>query len=261
MSKIHLIIKKEYTERVMKKSFILLTFLTPVAFVAIMLLPSIIMQMQDQTEKHIVVIDRTGLYRDALPSNDTYTFDFTDAPAEQVREQGQGRQVLHRTALHHRQPGGDPPGATLYSGAAGERGPEGIRGTPPGQARGGTEDRCLPHPRPATNHRRLEGRPRHRHHQMGRRRGEQEASAEMALVIGMVSAMMIYIFIIMYGTQVMNGVMQEKSNRIVEVIVSSGAPVRPDDGQKSWASLWLDSRSSSCGWCSPWCWQARAACC
>ena len=60
MSKIHLIIKKEYTERVMKKSFILLTFLTPVAFVAIMLLPSIIMQMQDQTEKHIVVIDRTG---------------------------------------------------------------------------------------------------------------------------------------------------------------------------------------------------------
>ena len=44
MSKIHLIIKKEYTERVMKKSFILLTFLTPVAFVAIMLLPSIIMQ-------------------------------------------------------------------------------------------------------------------------------------------------------------------------------------------------------------------------
>ena len=48
----------------------------------------------------------------------------------------------------------------------------------------------------------------------------------MALVIGMVSAMMIYIFIIMYGTQVMNGVMQEKSNRIVEVIVSS---VRPFD--------------------------------
>ena len=115
MSKIHLIIKKEYTERVMKKSFILLTFLTPVLFVALMLLPSIIMQMQDQTKKHIVVIDRTGLYRDALPSNDIYTFDFTDTPAEQVREQGRGDKAFTALLYITDNLAENPRGATLYS--------------------------------------------------------------------------------------------------------------------------------------------------
>ncbi len=224
MSKIHLIIRKEYTERVMKKSFILLTFLTPVLFVALMLLPSIIMQMQDQTKKHIVVIDRTGLYRDALPSNDIYTFDFTDVPAEQVREQGRGDKAFTALLYITDNLAENPRGATLYSdkqlNVELKQYVENLLG------------------------KRVEEQKIEAYHIPGLRQiiadskadldiatikwgadgGEQEASAEMALAIGMVAAMMIYMFIIMYGAQVMNGVMQEKSNRIVEVIVSSVRP-------------------------------------
>ena len=53
---------------------------------------------------------------------------------------------------------------------------------------------------------------------------EKEASAELALMIGMITAMIIYMFIVIYGAQVMSGVVQEKTNRIVEVMISSVKP-------------------------------------
>lgn len=53
---------------------------------------------------------------------------------------------------------------------------------------------------------------------------EQETSTEIALVIGMILAMATYIFVLSYGAMIMNGVIEEKTNRIVEVIVSSCRP-------------------------------------
>ncbi len=54
--------------------------------------------------------------------------------------------------------------------------------------------------------------------------GEKQSSAGAAAVIGGICAFMIYISVFIYGTQVMRGVMEEKSNRIVEVIISSVKP-------------------------------------
>jgi ABC-2 type transport system permease protein len=53
---------------------------------------------------------------------------------------------------------------------------------------------------------------------------EKEGSSELAMAIGFCCTMIIYIFIFAYGAMVMNGVIEEKSNRIVEVIVSSVRP-------------------------------------
>lgn len=53
---------------------------------------------------------------------------------------------------------------------------------------------------------------------------EKVGSAELAMIIGMISAFIIYMFIVIYGAQVMSGVVQEKTNRIVEVIISSVKP-------------------------------------
>jgi ABC-2 type transport system permease protein len=53
--------------------------------------------------------------------------------------------------------------------------------------------------------------------------GEEDKTQEKA-VIGFVFAILIYMFIFMYGVQVMRGVIEEKTNRIVEVIVSSVKP-------------------------------------
>jgi ABC-2 type transport system permease protein len=55
--------------------------------------------------------------------------------------------------------------------------------------------------------------------------GEEETSStELSMAIGFVSGLLIYIFIFMYGALVMRGVIEEKTNRIVEVIVSSVKP-------------------------------------
>jgi ABC-2 type transport system permease protein len=55
---------------------------------------------------------------------------------------------------------------------------------------------------------------------------ESASSAQIASIVGMSSTLIIYMFILMYGSMVMQGVLEEKTNRIVELMVSS---VRPFD--------------------------------
>lgn len=50
------------------------------------------------------------------------------------------------------------------------------------------------------------------------------SNSEVSSAIGFISGILIYMFIFMYGTMVMRGVIEEKTNRIVEVIISSVKP-------------------------------------
>jgi ABC-2 type transport system permease protein len=54
--------------------------------------------------------------------------------------------------------------------------------------------------------------------------GEQKSNTEIKSAIGFIMAFMIYIFIFIYGSMVMRSAMEEKTNRIVEVIISSVKP-------------------------------------
>ncbi len=54
--------------------------------------------------------------------------------------------------------------------------------------------------------------------------GEQEGSSAAATIAGFAASFLIYIFIFMYGSIVMRGVIEEKTNRIVEVIISTVKP-------------------------------------
>ena len=56
--------------------------------------------------------------------------------------------------------------------------------------------------------------------------GEESSGTEAFAVLGFIMGFMIYITMIIYGSVVMQGVIQEKTNRVVEVIISS---VRPFD--------------------------------
>lgn len=52
----------------------------------------------------------------------------------------------------------------------------------------------------------------------------KESSSEIASILGLAAGMVIYFFIFMYASQVMKGVIEEKTNRIIEVLVSSVKP-------------------------------------
>jgi ABC-2 type transport system permease protein len=53
---------------------------------------------------------------------------------------------------------------------------------------------------------------------------EEKSYTEINMVLGLFAGIMIYFFIFMFGSQVMRGVIEEKSNRIIEVIISSVKP-------------------------------------
>ena len=62
MSKISLIIQREYTTRVRKKSFIVMTIIGPVLMAALMIAPMIFAKMDKEELKTIAVIDSTGIF-------------------------------------------------------------------------------------------------------------------------------------------------------------------------------------------------------
>ncbi|MFV0398272.1 MAG: ABC transporter permease, partial [Bacteroidales bacterium] len=61
MPKIFLIIEREYISRVKKRSFLIMTFLTPLLFVAIAFTPMLLAEVESGEKKQVSVIDYTGL--------------------------------------------------------------------------------------------------------------------------------------------------------------------------------------------------------
>lgn len=224
MSKIGLIIKREYTTRVMKKSFLLLTFLTPVLFAGMIALIVWLGGIKDDKVKKIVVIDKTHLYTNVLKSNEAYTFQFVDAPFEEVKKQNAGKDQL--TALLYITDNliNNPRAVTLYSEKQVNME---LKGYVAGLLNKYVEEQKLaayniPNLKEMVEQSRTEIDLKTM--KWGDDGKDKEGSAELALTIGMISALMIYMFIIIYGAQVMSGVVQEKTNRIVEVMISSVKP-------------------------------------
>ena len=80
MSKIPLIIESEYKTRVQKKSFIVMTILSPVLLVLICCIPILIQVFNTADVRNVTVVDQTGLYRHVFENTDEYTFSYLDSP-------------------------------------------------------------------------------------------------------------------------------------------------------------------------------------
>ncbi|MDD3321170.1 MAG: ABC transporter permease [Paludibacter sp.] len=226
MSKISLIIKREYTTRVMKKSFIILTFLTPLLFAGMITVPLWLSNIKDSNKKHIVVIDRTNIYSQVLKSNETYEFDFVDKPAEDVKKENEGKDDKEFTALLliTDNLANNPKAATLYSEKQVNLE---LKNYISGLLNQYVELQKLASYNIPNLKEMVEKSKANIDIptiKWGEDGDNKEGSAELALVIGMISAFVIYMFIVIYGAQVMGGVVQEKTSRIVEVMISSVKP-------------------------------------
>lgn len=226
MSKIGIIIEREYKTRVMKKSFILVTLITPVLMVLLMLGPTLIMMTGDSSERNITVIDQTGLYRNVLKDSTKYHFIFADQTPEEIRSSQKGKTKDAITALLVITDSltKNPQAATIYSyqqidvdtknyitnllDKYIEQEKLALYNIPDikqiiADSKANIDIKTI------------------RWNDDG---SEHIGSSELALILGMVIAMLIFMFIMTYGSQVMTGVIQEKTNRIVEVIISSAKP-------------------------------------
>ena len=84
MNKTSLIIQREYLTRVRKKSFIVMTLLTPFLLALVFVVPALMMSNQDKDFKKIAVVGDSDLYQDVIP--DTKEADFEFLPNTNVND-------------------------------------------------------------------------------------------------------------------------------------------------------------------------------
>jgi len=208
----------------MKKSFILLTFLTPLLLVGMIALIVFLGQIKDDKIKKIIVVDKTKLYKDVLKNNESYIFQFSDEKIEDIKSQKEKKEGYVALLYISNDLRIDSTAAVLYSEKQVNLE---LKTYVSGLLNKYIEQQKLA----AYNIPNLKEMVEKSNSDIAIKTikwdangKEKEGSAELALVIGMITAFIIYMFIVIYGAQVMSGVVQEKTNRIVEVVISSVKP-------------------------------------
>jgi len=225
MSKISLILQREYLSRIRKKSFIIMTLLGPVLFAAMMVVPGWIATMEDSNEKNIAIVDHTGLYVDKLENTDLLKFEYVAPESEENLRTNFSSTSYYAYLVISENLLENPDAIRLYSDGqitmdVRQHITGGLREHLRAQKLNSFEMEGLDDIIGAINQVGINLTTI----KLGEDGSEKESSTEMAMVVSLVFAFLTYMFVFIYGTQVLRGVMEEKTSRIVEVIISSVKP-------------------------------------
>ncbi|PTN08568.1 ABC transporter permease [Mangrovibacterium marinum] len=229
MNKALLILKREYLTRVRKKSFIIMTLLVPFIFAAMTILPAWLAMQDDHEERTIAVYDGSGIFLGRLESSDYTRFHFI--PREEYLRVKEDLKSSPFYALLF-----IPPNilsanrAQLFSDKQVtidvkngiDRRLEQIL---EGDKKQTVIDQIgIPdlEQKLAATHTNIQLETI----KVGEQGETVKSSTEIAMGVGYIAGFVIYMFVMMYGMMVMRGVMEEKTNRIVEVIISSVKPMQ-----------------------------------
>ncbi|MDR2622562.1 MAG: ABC transporter permease [Dysgonamonadaceae bacterium] len=219
-SKIGIVIQREYLTRVKKKSFIFMTVLMPLLFVGLSLTTFFLAAINEGKAKVIVVVDETGEYFPVLKSTDQYQFIESKTGFRDFRKNSD--ESVYATLVISGDLLTNPDAITLYSAkpvvsSAEEAITSELNNYLSDKK---LESYNIPNLKQIIEDSkiRLNLKSVRWDVETG---SETQTSSTMVSAIGIVFAFLIYMFIMMYGGMVMQGVMEEKNNRIVEVIVSS----------------------------------------
>ena len=219
MHNIFLIIRREYITRVRKKSFLIMSIVGPLLIASLWVVP-IWLSTRETKQKTIEVLDDSGFFGDKLLESSSLKFiyintDIVEAKKEVLGSESYGLLYIPRINLDQ------PEGITFFSG----KNPsieviQDLKWT----LNSVVEDIKLD--RSSIDQATLDSLKADVSIDMINmtESGEKAGSAGVATIIGYISALMIYFFIFVYGIQILRGVIEEKSSRIVEVIVSSVKP-------------------------------------
>ena len=220
MNKILLIIKREYLTRVKKKSFIVMTILGPILLAALFIVPVYIAEMEG-SNKVVGVIDETNIFWQGFKNTDNIQFLKLDTDIETAKKDIENNDLyavlyIPKTELSV------PQSAKLYSTGQPNIVVKGyIKGVMRKEVEAlklqasGVDPDILKSIKTSINLLTIK---------INKAGEEKQSSTELSMAIGFIGGFIIYIFIFMYGALVMRGVIEEKVNRIVEVIVSSVKP-------------------------------------
>jgi len=222
MSKIGIVIQREYTSRVRKKSFIILTFLMPVMFVGLIFGTLFMSGIKDNKIKDIVVYDETGKYFPVFKDIDNYRFieggNNADVSVQKNKKETYATLLITNDLLQN------PAAVTLFSNTQVTNEDKNVITKLLNEFLSNEKlsSYNIPNLKEIINDSKISVNLQTiKWDESG---NEKISSSEMATAIGMIFTVIIYMFIFVYGAMVMQGVLEEKTNRIVEVIVSSAKP-------------------------------------
>ena len=214
------IISREYMTRVRKKSFLLITFLGPIFFAAICVLPAVIMSMTTEEAKKVAVVDQSGILTDRLKETDLIKFDYY--PVEALDSLKTNMKSSDVDIVMEILP------VDSVSVIAKAAAPKPISVD--------TKTAIATQINEAVEDFRLE---KYGHEDLKKilkdvefevpivaftvdeNGHEKQSSPEVYMIVSLVLAMVIYMFIVMFSGMVMQSVIEEKASRVVEVLVSS----------------------------------------
>lgn len=222
MSKIGIVIQREYCERVTKKSFIITTILMPLLMVALMVIPTLIMTMVGPSETTVLVIDKSNKIFQKLESNEDVKFVHTSEPLDSAlaREDVGAVLVIPENIIEAR-------GLTLkyYS-----NGPSSMT----------TESLITRQINDVVEADRLKSYQIddlakilddvHSDVALSTLRNDKDSeeatSSGLSYGIGIAMSLTLYMFLLIYGQMVMTSIIEEKNNRVLELVVSSIKPAQ-----------------------------------
>ena len=219
---IGIIISREYLIRVKKKSFLLTTFLVPVLFAAMCILPSVIMFMAKETGKKVAVVDASGLVMPYL--TDTETIDYTDYSTESADSMKSSFSSLELDALVVVSEL-DTVGRTVTVASYSDK-PLSVdmKEAISSKVNEAVEDYRLSLYDVSDLKQimaEVESDITMSTFTLDETGEEKITSSEVYMMISMLLSIVIYMFIAMFSGMVMQSVIEEKASRVVEVLVSS----------------------------------------
>lgn len=219
MNKTLLIVQREYLTRVRNKTFLLTTLLTPLVFV-ILIGGSIYFSVKGKEQLTVAVIDANGFLKNNLQNSSNIKFEFP-AGVDTTNYLAKGYTAILIV----------PPlkanGRTDYI----IRSKKGIGMSARGKVEDQVNDAIEDHLLQQAGVRRAALDSIHHESQLGTLNAYQEKDGSakesnqgLAYGIGYASGFLIYLILLIYGMMLMRGVMEEKTSRIAEVIISSVKP-------------------------------------
>ncbi len=223
MSKIGIVIEREYLERVKKKSFIITTILMPVLMLVLMALPALIMTFVDSSEATVLVVDNSGTIAPKLKDYDEVKFEIAQGiTVDSALNRTDVSSILIIPANIVKSQRGT---LKLYS-----NGPTSVS----------TESSITRQVNDIIESERLKSYNIENLNQIldevesdvaittiRNDKDEEEAvSSGFSYAIGIGMAFILYMFLLIYGQMVMTSIIEEKGNRVLEVVVSSVKPMQ-----------------------------------
>ena len=216
------IIAREYLTRVKKKSFLLITFLGPIFFAAIAVLPSIIMFMAEDKGKQVAVIDESGIVMPKFV--DTEMIDYTDCTGQVPDSLKTALDELGYDALVHISPLDTESKSVSVTAYSSSPMSVDMKETISSRVDDAVEDYRLSLYDIGDLKQIMQDvkfNSTVMTYTLGEDGEEKITSSEVYMIISLVLSMIIYFFVAMFSGMVMQSVIEEKASRVVEVLVSS----------------------------------------